>query len=452
MRFDYRKVALVSLAVALFVPTLAACGGDDDDNDADITATASAASTGSPSAQGSATRTGSPSAQGTPTGGPESGTAQATADGSDEPTPAFEGTPTIVGSDDPTSQPTITPPSVSARADFIYGYNVAWRADADAQEFNAQTLQAVQDSGFNWVRIPLYWSDIQRAPDWWDPLPIDNLIDQYEGSGVKILATVSRPPDWALDPSGNQLLADFNTFGTFMSFMAERYQGKIAAWQLWNEPNLASSMGGQVRVADFAQLISIGYRAVKMSDAQALVVFGALSPTGVNDPSVAVNDVDYLRSFYELDDGRYRNAFDVMGVHANATNHAPELMYPDNPGTGDWSQDPSFYFRRAEQLHDVMAEFGDTRPVWITEFGWTTANQASGYEYGADVSEQEQADYLVQAFDIARDEWQWCKGMFVWNLNYAVIAPPDDEKSPWSVLSASWSPRPAYDALKEMPK
>jgi hypothetical protein len=459
MRPDYRRVAQLLMAVALLLPLLAACGGDDDDDTTPTTG-------GSPSAQGTATRTGSPSSQGSPTGAAATGTATddgtpatsasgtpaGTPTATSEPTPAFEGTPTIVGSDEPTAQPTITPPNVTARGDFIYGYNVWWRAGGEAQAFNAQTLQLVQDSGFNWVRIPLYWDEIQRAPDWWDPLPIDNLVAQYEGSGVQILATVSSPPDWALDPSGNQLLADFSTWDTFMTFMADRYQGKIAAWEIWNEANLASTMGGQVRVSDFAQLMNVGYRAIKSADPRALVVFGGLTPTGVNDPAVAIDDVAYLRSFYELEDGRYRNTFDILGVHANATNNPPDLMYPDNPGTGGWSNDPSFYFRRAEQLHAVMEEFDDSRPVWITEFGWTTANQAPGYEYGADVTEQEQADYLVRAFDIARGEWAWCTGMFVWNLNYAVVVGPEDEKFPWGTLNADWSPRPSYTALQNMPK
>jgi polysaccharide biosynthesis protein PslG len=127
-------------------------------------------------------------------------------------------------------------------------------------------------------------------------------------------------------------------------------------------------------------------------------------------------------------------------------------MYPDNPGTGGWSQDASFYFRRLEQLHAVMEEFGDARPIWVTEFGWTTANQAPGYEYGVDITEQEQAEYLVRAFEIARTQWAWCTGMFVWHLNYAVISPPEDEKYPWGTLNGDWSPRPSYEALKNMPK
>ena len=77
---------------------------------------------------------------------------------------------------------------------------------------------------------------------------------------------------------------------------------------------------------------------------------------------------------------------------------------------------------------------------------------SSDLEYGANVSEEEQAQYLVRAFEIARTQWPWVTGMFVWNLNFSTIVGPEDEKAPWSVVNADWSPRPAYEALEQMPK
>lgn len=100
-----------------------------------------------------------------------------------------------------------------------------------------------------------------------------------------------------------------------------------------------------------------------------------------------------------------------------------------------------------------MIENGDAaKQVWLTEFGWSTANQAPGYEYGNFISEQQQAQYLVRAFEIARTQWPWAGVLLVWNLNFSTIAQPSDEKYPWSVVAADWSPRPAYRALQEMPK
>jgi hypothetical protein len=42
--------------------------------------------------------------------------------------------------------------------------------------------------------------------------------------------------------------------------------------------------------------------------------------------------------------------------------------------------------------------------------------------------------------------------MFVWNLNYAAVVGPEDEKAGFSLVRADGSLRPAYLALAAMPK
>jgi polysaccharide biosynthesis protein PslG len=100
----------------------------------------------------------------------------------------------------------------------------------------------------------------------------------------------------------------------------------------------------------------------------------------------------------------------------------------------------------------MVANGDSTKPVWITEFGWTTENQAAGYEYGVNNTEQEVADYLVRSFEIAETEWPWLTGMFVWTLNWSTLTTPEDEKYAWSSLNEDWTPRPSYTALSNMPK
>ncbi len=437
MPINLRKTVLVAVVLLLLAPAIVACGGGSDTSTA--TSEPTVATSASPAATTAAT-----TATAAPTEPASPAPSEATAT-----TPAAQPTATTGA----TAEATTSAEVQQAPDGSVYGFNVFSWGNESEKDLNAKTIDMVKGAGFNWVRLHVYWGAIQRGPDWWDPLPVDTVVEQYHAAGVNILVSVSNPPDWAKDPNGEHLIANYADWQNFMFFMADRYKGKVQAWEIWNEQNLASTVGGTVRVEDYANLLQAGYQGVKAADTSALVVFGGLTPTGVNDPSIAIDDVQYLRSFYEYQGGSYAEYFDVMGMHANATNNAPDLMYPDNPGVGDWSQDPSFYYRRVEQLHDVMTEFGDTRPAWITEFGWTTANQAPGYEYGADVTEQDQADYLVRAFEIAHTDWaDWCEGLFVWNLNFSAVAEPSDEKFPWSVLNPDFSPRPAWDALRAMPK
>jgi hypothetical protein len=106
----------------------------------------------------------------------------------------------------------------------------------------------------------------------------------------------------------------------------------------------------------------------------------------------------------------------------------------------------------------VMERYGDgPKQVWLTEFGWDACQglpAPNGYEYCALTSEDQQAEYLVRAIQIAQQDWPWLGAMFVWNLNYAATPSiaTSDEKYAWSLLHSDWSNRPAFEALKALPK
>lgn len=343
-------------------------------------------------------------------------------------------------------------PRGRAASGFAYGFNVAWRGDEDGAAFNQRTAEMVRQAGFQWVRFQVRWESLEPRPGEWDFRPIDRVLPVYEAAGLSVLASVVGAPEWARAANGG-IVADPATFREAIRRLASRYRGRIHAWEIWNEQNLAHELHGPVRVEPYCAVLRAGYEGVKAGDPEALVVFGGLTPTGVNDPTIAMDDVAYLEAFYALDGGSCTRYFDVLGAHANATLNPPDTLWPERPGPGPgWRDHPSFYFRRVEQLRAVMERHGDRRPVWITEFGWTTNNPAPGYEYGQYVSEEQQAEYLVRAFEIARTRWPWVTGMFVWNLNFSTIVGPEDEKGPWSVLNPDWSPRPAYRALSAMPK
>jgi hypothetical protein len=42
--------------------------------------------------------------------------------------------------------------------------------------------------------------------------------------------------------------------------------------------------------------------------------------------------------------------------------------------------------------------------------------------------------------------------MFLWNLNFWPTTGPENEMAKYGIVTASWGHRPAYTALKNMPK
>ena len=98
--------------------------------------------------------------------------------------------------------------------------------------------------------------------------------------------------------------------------------------------------------------------------------------------------------------------------------------------------------------------------MWLTEFGWdSNPTVVRGYEYSPYVSEEQQGQYLTRAFALGKS-YSWVGVMFVWNLNFpftlqaakGATEAQKDEKFGWGVLKGDGTPRPAYTALKNMPK
>jgi hypothetical protein len=330
-----------------------------------------------------------------------------------------------------------------------YGMNVWLPPAADAD----RTLTLLTGAGFTWARQWIDWASVEPAPGNFQWKILDDVVAAAERHKVKLNVILLRAPQWAA-PNGG-IPQDKQTFARYAGAVAARYKGRVASYEIWNEQNMAGETGGTVNAAEYVALLKAAFPAIKAADPGAFVVYGGLTPTGVNNPSIAVDDAVYLRQSYAFNNGEIKQYFDVLGIHASGANNPPEKFWPEDPGPGPGYFDhASFYFRRAEDLRKVMEEAGDgQKQAWITEFGWTTKNQAKGYEYGEFVSEQQQAEYLVNAYKWAQDKWSgWCGVMFLWNLNFSTVSQPSDEKYPWSVINADYSPRPAYVALKAMPK
>ena len=168
-----------------------------------------------------------------------------------------------------------------------------------------------------------------------------------------------------------------------------------------------------------------------------------------------MDDLVYLKGLYALNNGEVKNYYDVLGAHLSGFSNPPDCM-PSTPQcslSGGWNTDPSFFaFYRLGQYHDTLSQLGDDKKIWLTEFGYDSSDVAvPSYEYATYVSEDQQARFLVQAFQIAR-QTPYIGGVMVWNLNYQVAVPKTDEKWGFSVIRSDWSPRPAYSALAAMPK
>ncbi len=329
------------------------------------------------------------------------------------------------------------------------GLNV-WIYDQDPKP----VISWIGELGTKWALHQLSWYQIEfeKGKYRWDK--IDRAVDELSKAGVNIILHPVHSPPWASSAAPGYP-NDPADFGKFMSIVTARYKGKVAGYQIWNEPNLLRESGQYVSASRYAGLLKAGYTGVKSADPNAVVIAGALTPNGKNDAFEAVDDVTFLKRLYSYNNGELKGYFDVLGVHPGSNANPPDNFWPDNPGPGPgWNNHPSFYFRRVEQLRQVMVENGDAeKQMWPTEFGWMSMEKPPpGFEFASQTSEQEQADYIGRAFRMSRERYPWMGPMFLFQLNFALpnVAPdPTDERIGWGLLRRDGTKRPSFAAVQE---
>jgi hypothetical protein len=305
--------------------------------------------------------------------------------------------------------------------------------DGDASE-----LALVQEAGFGWAVQVFSWREIARWRQLYDWERPDAVVRGAKYFGLNLVARLDQHPDWARsEPADNGPPDDLADYGDFVHAVASRYKGRIKAYVIWNEPNLAAEWGGaQPDPEAYVDMLRVAYVRIKEADPDALVVSAGLAPTNERS-ELAMDDRSYLERFYQAGASEY---FDVLGAHAYGFGYPPDDPHDAHQGLN---------IARIQDLREIMVAHGDAdKPVWITELGWTTAPPED--QAWQQVTPEAQADYLVRAFRIPQEQWPWVQVMTVWNLGRGLSA--EDPGAGYCLLEPSGELKPAYSALAEMPK
>ncbi len=319
-----------------------------------------------------------------------------------------------------------------------------------------QNLDWVRMMMFTHVKQTFAWHDLEPARGEWRFAPADSLLAQVEARGLSLVARLGDTPQWARAPLPDGVAeddvhdtppADLDDWAAYCGTIAQRYSGRIRAYQVWNEPNLSREWGGRTPdAASYVALLRVCAEAIRAADPSAIIISAGLAPTGTHDDRAQRDDL-YLQALYEAGFTAYA---DVVGVHAPGFSR-PEVD-PSVPPQGRWAA-----FRRVEDLRKIMIANGDAaRQMAILEVGYTTDRVHPEYQWFA-VTEAQQAEYLQAAYAYAAQHWRPWVGL----MSSIYLAKPvwteEDEEWWWSVTIPGPEPgliytRPAFSALTEMPK
>ncbi len=354
-----------------------------------------------------------------------------------------------------TPAPMPTPSNTATNVGFAYGLQVHLPNQTMATVINGAT-----DLGVTWLKQQIEWSLYEPTAGNVNWVPIDEMVAAMETADANILLTVNSAPGWARNSSQEKgPPTDYTTYANFVGQLAQRYRGRVQAYEIWNEQNLRREWNTTrgISAASYVEMLRLAYNAIKLSDPGAIVVTGGLAPTGFNDGVNAIDDRVYLRQMYAAGAEDYS---DAIGAHPNGWANPPDSTCCRNnrPAVPGWDEHPSFFFKETlSDYREIMVQNGDSGTyIWPTEFGWGSndgLNVQPPAEYGfvAYTSLDEQSSYLTRAFQLGR-EWGFVGPMFLWNLNFCQVVGVTGEQCYWSLLDPAGNPRPAYLALRDMQK
>jgi outer membrane protein assembly factor BamB len=306
------------------------------------------------------------------------------------------------------------------------GAQLSLAPDLDVQIARAAGLQA------SWVSLPVVWAAVEPSKGQYDFAGLDTAIDLAAESGLRPLLVVRDTPAWA---AGEDLLPrEPADLARFLGALAARYQGRAAAYQIWELPNKASGGRKAATAERYAEALLAGAPALRAADPCALVLAGGLLPTRANDPAVALDDLAYYQRLAAYDDGAVRATYDGLAVWLLTGNSAP----------GEHSKEQDERYRRftyLERLRNELVFQGDAdKQLWVT-LGWALSPGGDELE---SVDADEQADYTLKALERTRERHPWVATLFVRGLS---AQPPAPGEADYRIVDEMGRTRPAFDAL-----
>jgi len=319
------------------------------------------------------------------------------------------------------------------------GTNVALERYTDDKSLR-QVLGLVRAMGFSHIRQRFPWAELEPAPGDYRWQQWDRVLAVVQEYGLQVIAVLDTSPAWARPQwdADNPLAppAAVQDYARFAQAFAQRYRGQVAAYQIWDEPNVSPHWGkGPIDPAGYVKLLQAASEAIRGVDASATIIAGGLAPN-VEPGGLNMSDVVFLREIYRRGAGRY---FDVLGVKAYGFWTGPE----------DRRVDPSVLnFSRVILLREEMTRRGEGhKPVWALEGGWCGLPATWQGRPSLQGSDRPfvQAERLDRALVRLQWEWPW---MTVASLTY--LQPNVSAENPlwgYALLDPNGQPQLTWERL-----
>jgi len=297
-----------------------------------------------------------------------------------------------------------------------------------------RTLELVREMGAPWIVEYFPWGYIESREGHYDWAHADMVVDHANAQGLQVIARIDYVPDWARPPNTTSRFLDeahYAAYSRFVAAFAEHFGGRVKYIVIWNEPNLSFEWGYRPPDPEaYTELLCTAYRAAKEANPDVQVLAAGLAPTLAPPGSEwGMDDLVYLQRMYDAGAAQW---MDGLAIHAYG------LTSPaDEPAAAD-----QVNFRRAELIREVMVQNGDgDKPAYITEGGWNDHPR-----WARAVRPYERIAYTVQAYQLALDEWPWCRAVALWAFRFPW--PQHTYQDYYAFVSPEFVTKPIYQEIR----
>jgi polysaccharide biosynthesis protein PslG len=219
--------------------------------------------------------------------------------------------------------------------------------------------------------------------------------------------------------------ANPESYGIAAGWVARRWGDRLAAIEVWNEPNYELFLNSPEPARDYGALLRSAYAHVK-EERPKLAVLGG---------SIALADGAFLEQLY--DQGGIAGHYDGIAWHPYTETYPPTGRAPKTP--------VEYSFRDgAALLRRIMRRHGDRRgELWATEAGASTCALGS---HPRCVSPATQADWIEDYVALAR-EMPFLRALIVYNLRDKGTDRGDIEQG-FGLVERDYTPKPSFEAFR----
>lgn len=320
-----------------------------------------------------------------------------------------------------------------------YGVNTFLEREVETWKID-RTLDLIKQAHIGWIKQQFLWAGIETAKGTYNWTKWDAIVNKATSRGIRVIARLDYTPAWAQkNPNPNAPPDDPGTYADFVYQFTKHYAGKVAAVQIWNEPNLAAEWGGQApNPKAYVNMLRLAYQKAKAGDPHVIVLAAPLAET-LERSANAMDELDYLQQMYT--DG-VRGYFDVLAANAYGLGFAPND--PPSPNR--------LNFLRFTLLRKIMVKNGDgNRAIWFNEYGWNASPASMPPEklIWSRVTRQQQATYTAEGIKLARSTYPYVGIVCIWYFRQVGDIPPTDSSYYFDMVSTKFVLYPVYTAVKQ---